>query len=184
MTTLELEIALMSFFGIRANLIVPNVSWGIGNLHECDLLILSKHHYATEVEIKISKSDLLKDKNKSHNHIHNYIRRLYFAVPEKLKDIALSEIPSGAGLISAKKIQCKPWHHLYSENSSHNYYFHLDVIRNPALNSSAHKWTDTEYYMLQRLGAMRILSYKKKLLRLQYAANFKKKKRQKPKRNS
>lgn len=66
MKTIELEIAIMEYFGIRQNLIVPNVSWGMNGLHECDVLILSKAGYATEVEIKISKPDLLKDRDKKH----------------------------------------------------------------------------------------------------------------------
>lgn len=67
-TTLDMEIVLMEYFGVNRNIIVPNVSWGL-NLHECDLLIFSKSGYATEVEIKISKQDLLKDKNKNINII-------------------------------------------------------------------------------------------------------------------
>lgn len=63
MTTLEMEIALMRELNIRKNIIVPNVSFGMyfkgyGALHECDLLCLSKSGYATEIEIKIIKSDL------------------------------------------------------------------------------------------------------------------------------
>ena len=47
----------MNFFNYRANLIVPNISWGLG-LHECDLLVLTSSGYATEIEIKVSKADL------------------------------------------------------------------------------------------------------------------------------
>ena len=90
MTTLEIEIALMEHFNVRQNSIVPNISWGIANLHECDILVLSKSNYATEVEIKISKSGLLKDKEKKHGHNHNHIARLYFAVPKKLKRNSLT----------------------------------------------------------------------------------------------
>lgn len=69
-STLQCEVAIMKHFGIRANLIVPNVSWEIYSLpfrtlHECDILILSNSGYATEVEIKISKADLLKDREKN-----------------------------------------------------------------------------------------------------------------------
>ena len=62
-TTLEVELSLMKHFNFRENVIVNGVHWGMvingKPLHECDLLILSKANYATEVEIKISKSDLL-----------------------------------------------------------------------------------------------------------------------------
>ena len=61
-TTLEMETLLMNHFNYLQNIIVPNVSNGIfhkehGWLHECDLLVLSKANYATEIEIKISKAD-------------------------------------------------------------------------------------------------------------------------------
>lgn len=53
MTTLEMEIALMEYFGVRQNLVVPNAWWGLQGLnHECDLVRLSKNGYATEIEIK------------------------------------------------------------------------------------------------------------------------------------
>ena len=104
MTTLDIEIAVIKGFNPRANLIVPNVSWGMHDrefrsLHECDVLILSSYGYATEVEIKISKAYLMKDWKKKNGHRHYLIRRLYYAVPPKLKQIALETIPAHAGLI-------------------------------------------------------------------------------------
>lgn len=156
MKTLEIEIAIMDYFNIRTNLIVPNVSWGMG-LHECDILSLSKIGYATEIEIKVSKTDLLKDKWKNHGHYHNYIARLYFAVPEKLKDVALSNIPERAGLFIIKEI----YYENYSVPS-------IDVvkIRSCKRNKKAHKWTDKERLNLARLGTMRILNLKKKINKL------------------
>jgi len=152
MTTLEMEICLMQFFNIRYNVIVPNISWGIANLHECDLLVLSKSNYATEVEIKISKSDLMKDKKKKHGHWHNHITRLYYAVPNKLVDTALTEIPSRAGLISCKKA---PNGSLYAKK-----------VKECKRNMKSHKWTDTEKAKLCHLGTMRILGLKKKISKL------------------
>ena len=93
MKTLDMEIAVMKHFDIVQNLIVPNISWGISGLHECDILSLSKAGYATEIEIKISKADLMSDKKKEHGHRHRYIANLYFCVPSFLKQIALEEIP-------------------------------------------------------------------------------------------
>jgi len=46
MKSLDIEIAVMEYLGTRTNLIVPNVSWGM-DLHECDILSLSKAGYAT-----------------------------------------------------------------------------------------------------------------------------------------
>jgi len=56
-TTPEMEIALVRFFNYRTNLIVPNVHWGM-NMHECDLLMVSKAGYCTEIEIKVTRADI------------------------------------------------------------------------------------------------------------------------------
>ena len=108
MTTLEIEIALMKYFNFRQNLIVPNIGWGIidsymNSLHECDLLVLSQANYAIEIEIKTNKYDLLRDNKKKHGHIHNYIKFLYFAVPQDLQEMALQNIPERAGLLIVKR---------------------------------------------------------------------------------
>lgn len=54
MSEKEMQYAIANALGFRQNIIVPNVSWGAG-LHECDLLVISKYNWATEIEIKISK---------------------------------------------------------------------------------------------------------------------------------
>ena len=77
-TTLEMEIALARFINPRVNLVVPNVSWGFFN-HECDLISISKSGFATEYEIKVSKSDLKADKKKKHTHDDNKIKALICA---------------------------------------------------------------------------------------------------------
>lgn len=60
LTCLDIELATASHFDSRANLIVPNISWGMGLDHEIDLAIVNpKSGYMREVEIKISKSDLV-----------------------------------------------------------------------------------------------------------------------------
>ena len=153
MKALEIEIAMMQYLGIRQNLIVPNVSWGIANLHECDLLALSKSNYATEIEIKISKADILKDKEKLHGHRHNHIARLYFAVPVDLTDYALFHIPDRAGLYSV------------SRNSNHAYGYKIELVRQCKRNTKAVKWSDNERFQLARIGALRILGLKKKVFK-------------------
>jgi hypothetical protein len=145
LTALDMEIILIKYFNPRVNIIVPNVSWGIANLHECDLLILSKSNYATEIEIKTSRQDLLADKNKKHGHFHNHIARLFFAVPENLVDLALIEIPKRAGLYSIKL-------------------GHDPVkIRNCKRNSNCVEWSNCERLKLAHLGTMRILGLKQKI---------------------
>lgn len=159
MKTIEIEVALMMHYGIRQNIIVPNVYWGIDGLYyECDIVKLTMSNYATEIEIKVSKSDLLKDKEKMHGHISNLFKYLYFAVPEELVDIALSEIPQRAGLFSVSRYKRQyTW-----EKMPYNYI--VTEVRKPQKNKGCHKWTDEQRHKLAKLGAMRILALKKKLI--------------------
>jgi len=168
-TTLDIEIAVIDYFRPRQNLIVPNVSWGLHNkeyrsLHECDVLILSGDSYATEVEIKISKADLLKDRDKKHGHHHNLIRRLYFAVPPELKQIALESIPDHAGLLVVSNA-VEQWHGFYGAYREIEY-VRVDEVRPCKVNTMAVKWTDKQRLQLARLGTMRILGLKRKIQEL------------------
>lgn len=153
MTTLEMETAVMRYFKPRQNCVVPNVSWGMGFRHELDVLVVSKQGIGTEIEIKISKADLLKDKEKKHGHIDpmNRIRRLYFAVPEKLKDAALKEIPDRSGLLVVRE---------------HNYALYCVEARPAKQNMTSRKFTDQEIKDLYRLGSLRILGLKQKISEL------------------
>lgn len=157
MKTIDVEIAVMEYLGIRQNLIVPNVSWGIAGLHECDLLSLSTSNYATEIEIKVSKGDLLKDGEKVHGHVHDHITMLFFAVPEKLKEIALECIPERSGLFVIGT------HELKYEWQKGLPIHYVSLERQAVRNKSGAKWSDRERNDLARLGAMRILGLKKKI---------------------
>ena len=170
MNTLDIEIAIIKAYRPRQNLIVPNVAWGIhdshyNSLHECDILILSNTGYATEVEIKVSKADLLKDASKRHHHCHNLIRRFYFVVPEKLKEIALTSIPENAGLIvvSLKEITNYHWHYGGGKTEYKEIITRVEIVRECKINSQAQKWDAKQRYQLARLGTMRILALKQKL---------------------
>lgn len=150
--TPEMEIALAQHFNYRQNLIVPNVSWGLylnrQPLHECDLLVLTKSGYLWEVEIKVSKSDLIADKKKMHGHVNANIRRLYFALPHYLED-CIEHTPERAGIIivtvgAAGQLKCKQ-------------------IRAPR-NDRGYRLTDKEQYKMARLGALRIWALKNKIV--------------------
>jgi hypothetical protein len=158
---LKMEIALMGFFDYRKNIIVPNVSWGIcPSLHECDLLILHPSGYATEVEIKTNKADIRRDKRKRHGHEHRYIRRLFFAVPEELRDYALPEIPEKAGLITVNKEgKCT-------------------IVRRAKPRKDAHRWTEEERIKLLHLGMMRLYDLKRGIKCLSESVEFLSKKLQ------
>ena len=145
-TTLEMEIQLMKYLNVRQNIIVPNVFWGLGLNYECDLVRLSKNNYATEIEIKTSKQDLLRDKNKRWGHYSKLFKYLYFAVPGELEKIALQEIPERAGLF------------VFKEND----YKHKKIfeVKKPRLNKGCIQWDAKKRLKLAELGTMRILGLK------------------------
>jgi hypothetical protein len=157
MKTIDIEIALMQHLNIRQNIVVPNVSFGIKRqikfgswlenewdvLHECDILDVTPSGYATEYEIKVSKSNFLADKKKKHKHDSRFIKRLFYIVPKDMKDWALENLPEGAGLCFV--------------TDSGRVYF----IKNAPIRKNAFKWTNEEMFKLARLGAMRILPLKR-----------------------
>ncbi len=148
-TTLEMEISLSKHFNWLQNLIVPNVSWGMF-VHECDLLILTPAGYLTEVEIKVSKADLKKDKEKRHKHNSSKkIKYLYFAIPNYFKDYE-EHIPERAGIITVK-----PGHHSVYNGG-------CEVIRKAEIQNK-YQVTEKDRYKLAWLGALRIWKLKEKL---------------------
>lgn len=162
MKTLDIEIAVMRYFGTLTNLIVPNISGGMSvGLHECDLLVLSKDNYATEVEIKVSKADIRADKKKEHGHKHDHIARLFFAVPIDLKDYTLKHIPKGAGLLTIKEHDRK-----YNAFLADWDYMTTCKARQGRRNKNCHEWTQEERANLARLGTLRILGLKEKIQKL------------------
>lgn len=135
--------AVVSFLNYRRYVIVPNVSWGI-NMHECDLLAINSDHYATEVEIKISRSDLIADKKKPHHQQHHArLRRLMFAIPAHMnRSEVLQHVPQHAGIIVVD--------HGWKDGL-----FDCKVVRRGQLNPNAKPWGPTERFELARLGVMR-----------------------------
>lgn len=146
-TSADIEHEVARFFDWRQNLIVPNVSWGLG-LHECDLLICSKSGYCTEVEIKVSRADLIKDKEKSHGHKSNKIKYLYFAIPEALdKPEIIEHVPEHAGILVV----------YWWERGG---YYKVKETRVPVKNAGCRALTSDEQYKMADLGAMRIWALK------------------------
>ena len=140
-TSTHIEEALYRYFGPQQNIIVPNVYWGLGFSHELDMLVCTKRGYCTEVEIKVSKSDILADKKKRHGHNDERIKYLYFAVPKELEDYALLHIPEHAGLISIEE----KYGRLVAEK-----------VKKAKARTRAIKLTDLEINKLLHLGCMRL----------------------------
>lgn len=141
-TTVHIEEALFRHFNVRRNIIVPNVYWGLGFYHELDMLVCYPSGYCTEVEIKVSKTDILADKKKKHGHNDERIRYLYFAVPESLKEYALEHIPKNAGLLILKE---------WDDGATF-----VEEVRKAKARKNAIPLTEEERIQLMRLGCMRL----------------------------
>jgi len=96
-----MEVAVANLLNYRVYTIVPNVSHGLYLNHECDMLALKDGKF-TEIEIKVSISDLKADFKKKHEHKSKYITRLVYAVPEFMLDKALEIITMEFGVIVVK----------------------------------------------------------------------------------
>jgi len=157
-TTIEMEVAIAKYFGIRQHIIVPNISWGFG-LHECDMFIIKKSGVAAEVEIKRSKSDLLADFKKGHDHIdrQNRITEFYYAFPEDLYEKCKDLIPEDAGIIT-----CYRWTDYKKQER-----IGAHAKRQPKRIRGARKLTEKEQLKIASLGTMRIWTLKEKIIKLQ-----------------
>lgn len=161
LTTIEMEVAIAKYFGVRQNIIVPNISWGFMN-HEADMFVVKKSGYATEIEIKRTKSDLLADFKKPHNHKDklNRIQELYYAIPETIYQACKDLIPSHAGILT-----CDKWYTDYLKENK--WVVNVRTRRDPVKNKSARKLNEKEKLKIASLGTMRIWSLKEKIIKLQ-----------------
>lgn len=155
----EIEIAVARYFGWRQNLIIPNLYYGLSGLYyEADLVVVTKSGYAYEVEIKISKQDLIRDRDKKHKHDCKHFRGLYFAIPEKLydkiKDNVLDYIPEDAGLIVCN---------IEQYNTAKYYVAQTKWKPKPR---KVEPLTLEQQLQVARLGTMRVWSLKKKIINL------------------
>lgn len=155
--TIDIEVAIAKYYGVRKNIIVPNISWGFHWMHECDMFIVSKAGIATEVEIKISKSDLLKDFEKGHKHQDRAgrITYFYYAMPEILYEKCKDLIPKEAGILTCER---GSW-----EGAS----AYIREKRKPEKRKNTRKLTPEEQFKIAWLGTMRIFSLKEKIIKLQ-----------------
>lgn len=153
LTTAEMEVSIVKFFGFRTHIAVPNLSWGFFS-HECDLFLIRKSGYGFEVEIKRTKSDLLADFSKRHNHIdrQNRIVQLYYAIPKELLESCEQHIPKPYGILVVEKYE-----------SLGKYYNSTTMYREAKRKTGAKRLTEKEQLKIARLGCMRIWNLKEKL---------------------
>ena len=81
----EIENILVIFLGgVRTNIMVPNLSWGLLN-HEADFVSIDKNGYLTEVEIKRSFEDFKADfKKKNYHDTDERVSRFGYFVPKSI----------------------------------------------------------------------------------------------------
>jgi len=147
-TAQDIEIAVARWFGIRSHVIVPNLSWGMLP-YECDIAVMPvKGRYLYEVEIKVSKSDLIRDKDKQKWKWGGIskVRKFWYAIPKKLEG-SISHIPEFAGIF------------IISEPEYSRKFCGIEQVRKPKL-LQAKPMTDEQRFNLARLGAMRIWALK------------------------
>jgi len=173
-TAQDIQVALATLFDYRQNIVIPNVSWGIGLKHEADLVAVSKAGFLKEIEIKVSAQDIKADTKKGpryargtnyypeamgyHFHMEGPVRQLYFAVPEALANNP--NIPERAGLITVSFIPETAYSiHRRKEKSR----FVARIERQAKINKNAVPLTEKQVLHLLHLGCMRIWSLKEKL---------------------
>lgn len=156
MPLIEMETSIMKLFGIRENIIVPNISWGFDGIHEIDLFVLRKSGLAIEIEIKRTISDLKADFKKKHNHESSRITKLYYAIPKELLEKSISLIPEDAGIIVC-----------YRLNDDERNIARASIHREAKIRKNSRKLTSEEQFKIARLGCMRIFNLKNNIIKLQ-----------------
>lgn len=150
-------------FNYRQNIVVPNVSWGLG-LHECDLLVLRQSGFAVEIEIKRSLADLKAESKKNHIHVSNKVRELWFAVPHDIYDRAAELVPERAGILTFERRDF-----IFSDAPLKKQLF-IRRKRGAKINKQARPFTDKERQKLLQLAHMRIWTMKRQLVKLKTPA--------------
>lgn len=100
-TSAEIEVGLAQYFNPRRNHVLINASWGLDFRYELDFLSITPAGYGTEVEIKVTKSDIKADLKKRFQHDDRRIRRVFFCVPEELVEFTLETIDPRFGVLKA-----------------------------------------------------------------------------------
>ena len=164
MTSNIIEVQVALLLDYRRYTIVPNISWGLGLNHECDMLALDTSGRFTEIEIKISAGDLKADFNKKHQHKSDIISRLFYAMPLNLCQKYENLIPANCGIIAIETIT--------SENPSNSIYYTAKYFRQ-CRHRVIKKPSQETIFKFMNLGCMRIWTLKSALQTLKNKNNQK-----------
>lgn len=152
MTEQDIIIALVKLFGTEKNILLPNASFGIGLNYEADLMVITNRGYSTEIEVKITESDLLNDFKKKNFHNCRKNKYLYYAVPESMKDFALSKVPEQYGIYIIEQFS------LYRPSRAKTYLetnYRAKCIRKAKCIPNSQKFTKEEMEKMYRLVYLR-----------------------------
>lgn len=144
------ELIIFKEGGVRKNLCVPNVSWGLNIDYEADLLIITKSGYCTEYEIKRSYSDFLADMKKNEcAHKAPWVYKFFYVIPLGIKDKALKYFEYKG--IEAPAIIC------YSEDKKLSYCGGISYAK------GGRKMFLEEILKVARLGTLRYWNFRNRV---------------------
>lgn len=157
----EIEVALARTreFDFTKNLVVFNV-FGESSIlwldHECDVLVLSKAGYLTEIEIKRSWSDFLVDfKKRCFHNCCGVIKSFFYCVSELFADKVIE-------YLEENKVDCSG---VIVYNEEGRFKFGIYYTE----QASDERWSAKKLFMeqqlyLARLGCMRAISLREKMI--------------------
>lgn len=144
-----IECAVANLLDFRKHIIVPNISHGFFFGQESDMLCIDADNRLTEIEIKVSISDLKADfKKNKHDNPNKYIGRLIYAIPQELLEKSLPIIPLKYGIITVKS---------FGEEKPKYFAKWYRKVRH---KKYVQPLNNNEVIQLARLGCMRIWSLK------------------------
>ena len=158
-TLYEIEVALSKTdsFNFVKNIVAFNVN-GLGQSlliqHECDMLVLSKSGYLTEIEIKRSWEDFKADFKKKHTHNNmGIIKNFYYCVP-------LSILNKVQQFLNDKEIS---FNSIITYDENLNIEFHTIKGKEYVPYFNYRKLFLEEQLQVARFGAMRAIKLKEKI---------------------
>ena len=168
MTSADIELAIIQRWPPWRTMIVPNVSYGLFDWGESDLIQVTVSGYVKEIEIKVSIADLKREWQKRRwsteiniERWRKLVRRYVIAMPLHLCETAREHIPEwvGAGLIGVTiREPLVP---------RLGYRYFAKYVLKPKLNSQARPLTLEEHNQIGRLGTLRYWNLRSTLDELQ-----------------
>ncbi len=169
---LDIELALADEFAWKRNLIVFNVNGLSGKLsifHECDMLVMTKAGYLTEVEIKRTFADFCNEFKKGHHHesLGPDIKEFWYCVPEgifeKVSERLIEEGWLPTGILTYSEELTFRYRSMSSE------FYGNTPVR--LFSDSPRPLSLEQQLELARLGAMRQVSLRKRIQKLEKIAS-------------